>query len=453
MSIPENRGYHVSDIPRGEFGQLSKITEEYLELVDANTQGVRIMEVNELADLLGAVEAYASTLGFTLSDLIAMKERTASAFASGDRVARQVPSTQAHAVAPVDVDEPSALAQIGPVFDKLFVVATVRMVCVVDPVITRIYINTDEIRREHCWDIAKDLERLDGSVIWHYDTLLSALRALADGPTLWPHWSTCHLWAGTLKTSRVEKQVLRITLDTTKPPTNVAPIENLEYASIACAAKTATVIETDYGAEVCDEDNSDFCATPARLRSQLCFVDGSAAVSAKSQSQVVAGTDDLPVLQAPEVSIQGYTIQCIGDLGGIGIFCAASLGHFTSAEVQKLRELLASPSVREHKIRIQAELSGFTGHINEQVRSRYYASELHLAVVQHEKDQIWHGVCFIASRQEQNCAILIVPVAKRSGALGWQHYSVDHVSIMVPADTSTRDLLQAEELAAASAED
>lgn len=48
--------YHLQSIHSGEYGEISKIEEELLELKDAKQQGVRIMELNELSDLLGAIE-------------------------------------------------------------------------------------------------------------------------------------------------------------------------------------------------------------------------------------------------------------------------------------------------------------------------------------------------------------------------------------------------------------
>lgn len=79
--------YHIAEIDRGEFGEISKIVEEVEELVDANSQGARIMILNELSDIIGAVEGYLKKHhpSFTLDDLIKMKELTARAFESGHR--------------------------------------------------------------------------------------------------------------------------------------------------------------------------------------------------------------------------------------------------------------------------------------------------------------------------------------------------------------------------------
>ncbi len=82
-------GYHQAEIPRGELGQISKITEEYLEFMDANAQGVSIMELVELSDLVGAIKHYvAAKYNMKLSDLIAMQKVTERAFQDGTRQPR-----------------------------------------------------------------------------------------------------------------------------------------------------------------------------------------------------------------------------------------------------------------------------------------------------------------------------------------------------------------------------
>lgn len=79
--------YHVQPIPTGEYGEISKIEEELLELKDAKNQGVKIMELCELSDLLGAIEGYLERHhpSMTLHDLIAMQKTTRRAFESGAR--------------------------------------------------------------------------------------------------------------------------------------------------------------------------------------------------------------------------------------------------------------------------------------------------------------------------------------------------------------------------------
>lgn len=50
-------GYHVKKIRRGELGHFSKIQEEFDELTDAYEQSNPVMELIELSDLIGAIEA------------------------------------------------------------------------------------------------------------------------------------------------------------------------------------------------------------------------------------------------------------------------------------------------------------------------------------------------------------------------------------------------------------
>lgn len=86
-------GYHKREIPRGKWKEFSKIEEEFVELQDAHEQGVKIMELCELADLYGAMQGYIEDkFGLTMEDVAAMNERTAAAFRSGARGEREEPS-------------------------------------------------------------------------------------------------------------------------------------------------------------------------------------------------------------------------------------------------------------------------------------------------------------------------------------------------------------------------
>jgi hypothetical protein len=90
-------GYHVRDIPRGIFGEPSKIVEECLEFQDAIEQNNKVMALVELADLIGAIEAYAAKSGITLEDLVSMKDATKRAFEDGTRTDRNTnPTFEAH---------------------------------------------------------------------------------------------------------------------------------------------------------------------------------------------------------------------------------------------------------------------------------------------------------------------------------------------------------------------
>jgi hypothetical protein len=80
-------GYHVYEIEKGEIGEISKIVEEVAELIDADAQNIKIMQLVELSDLIGAVESYLEKRhpATTLQDLIAMSNVTKRAFKSGRR--------------------------------------------------------------------------------------------------------------------------------------------------------------------------------------------------------------------------------------------------------------------------------------------------------------------------------------------------------------------------------
>jgi hypothetical protein len=80
-------GYHVSTISSGVLGEASKIQEELNELVDAENQGVRVLMLCELSDIVGAVDAYLEKYfpGFDIHDLVDMAMLTKSAFKDGER--------------------------------------------------------------------------------------------------------------------------------------------------------------------------------------------------------------------------------------------------------------------------------------------------------------------------------------------------------------------------------
>lgn len=78
-------GYHLTDIPKGKLGELSKLEEELAEIRDAEEQGSKIMVQVELADLYGAMEEYAATYGLTMDDLKNFSDITKRAFKSGAR--------------------------------------------------------------------------------------------------------------------------------------------------------------------------------------------------------------------------------------------------------------------------------------------------------------------------------------------------------------------------------
>lgn len=80
-------GYHVTDIKKGVLGSSSKIQEELDELIDAESQKNKILALNELSDIIGAIDAYLSQnfSEISLKDLIKMSNATKSVFSSGVR--------------------------------------------------------------------------------------------------------------------------------------------------------------------------------------------------------------------------------------------------------------------------------------------------------------------------------------------------------------------------------
>lgn len=80
-------GYHLVDIPKGEIGEASKIEEEFQEFQDALTQGAVVMQLCELSDMLGAIDAWLTKHhpSVKLEDLLKMSELTRRAFTNGKR--------------------------------------------------------------------------------------------------------------------------------------------------------------------------------------------------------------------------------------------------------------------------------------------------------------------------------------------------------------------------------
>jgi hypothetical protein len=82
-------GYHFREIPRGKFGEFSKIEEEWQELLDAREQENSIMELCEISDLVGAIESYVEKrYNVSMKEILTMKEATGRAFREGNRKAR-----------------------------------------------------------------------------------------------------------------------------------------------------------------------------------------------------------------------------------------------------------------------------------------------------------------------------------------------------------------------------
>jgi phosphoribosyl-ATP pyrophosphohydrolase len=81
--------FHVDEIEKGVYGELSKIKEELQEAYDAEKQGVRLMLLIELSDIIGAVGGVAEKHGMSLDDLIKFAEvrsRVAKEEESNERI-------------------------------------------------------------------------------------------------------------------------------------------------------------------------------------------------------------------------------------------------------------------------------------------------------------------------------------------------------------------------------
>lgn len=80
-------GYHSRPMPKGVYGEFSKVEEEWEELLDARKQDARILEICEIADLYGALKGYVEKrFGMTIEDVAKMSKMTSEAFVEGSRV-------------------------------------------------------------------------------------------------------------------------------------------------------------------------------------------------------------------------------------------------------------------------------------------------------------------------------------------------------------------------------
>ena len=83
-------GYHLREIKKGVLGETSKIREELEELEDAEEQGVAVMALVELSDLVGAIQAKLDKdwPGKSINDLMNMAIVTKRAFINCHRKSR-----------------------------------------------------------------------------------------------------------------------------------------------------------------------------------------------------------------------------------------------------------------------------------------------------------------------------------------------------------------------------
>jgi len=74
-------GYHTKEITKGEYGEYSKIKEEFEEFTDAFEQNDKVLQICELTDLIGAIEEYSITkFGLSIDDLFKFSNKTKEAF-------------------------------------------------------------------------------------------------------------------------------------------------------------------------------------------------------------------------------------------------------------------------------------------------------------------------------------------------------------------------------------
>lgn len=80
-------GYHIKHIEKGVLGESSKIREEFEEFLDAEMQGISLMQLMELSDMMGAIEAYLKKHfpDIAITDLLTMSWVTQRAFKNGHR--------------------------------------------------------------------------------------------------------------------------------------------------------------------------------------------------------------------------------------------------------------------------------------------------------------------------------------------------------------------------------
>jgi len=79
-------GYHKNKISKGYYKEFSKIKEEFEELEDAYQQGDPILQLCEMADLIGAIEAYSIFyFGIGIEKIIDFNNKTKEAFKEGSR--------------------------------------------------------------------------------------------------------------------------------------------------------------------------------------------------------------------------------------------------------------------------------------------------------------------------------------------------------------------------------
>jgi hypothetical protein len=70
--VVKKMSFHEREIPRGKYGEVSKILEEVYEALDSDERNHRLMLLIELSDIVGAVEGVLlhKKFGHSVEDLI-----------------------------------------------------------------------------------------------------------------------------------------------------------------------------------------------------------------------------------------------------------------------------------------------------------------------------------------------------------------------------------------------
>lgn len=94
--------FHKREIPRGVYGELSKIKEELEEAYDAEEQKQDLMLLIELADIVGAAAGVSEKYGMSLDQLVAFAKLRSQVAQEENKKKLTLPPPQAMAQAMAD---------------------------------------------------------------------------------------------------------------------------------------------------------------------------------------------------------------------------------------------------------------------------------------------------------------------------------------------------------------
>lgn len=99
-------GYHNIIIMKHDHDSPFKIFEEFKEFIDSLASNNKLMAMQELSDLYGAIETQANLLNVTMSDLKTMSDVTKKVFKTGYRVSNSDKTHDKHfKIVAIDYDE------------------------------------------------------------------------------------------------------------------------------------------------------------------------------------------------------------------------------------------------------------------------------------------------------------------------------------------------------------